>query len=225
MAQKNLPAILILSTVVISGIGISLLQSAKNPSRLNVSSVSSSVTSFSFDTLANSTASTISTVSSVSSNSSAIYIYESLEASSSSNALANSTASTISTVSSVSSNSSSVASSVSTVSSSSSNSSINYTYKDGQYTSSISYTVPGNNTGEINVQLTLANDIITQVSISQTSHGSYSDQYQSSFASSYQSYVVGKNIDTISMSRIGSASLTTGGFQQALSVIRNDAKS
>ena len=189
MAQKNLPAILILSTVVISGIGISLLQSAKNPSRLNVSSVSSSVTSFSFDTLANSTASTISTVSSVSSNSS------------------------------------SVASSVSTVSSSSSNSSINYTYKDGQYTSSISYTVPGNNTGEINVQLTLANDIITQVSISQTSHGSYSDQYQSSFASSYQSYVVGKNIDTISMSRIGSASLTTGGFQQALSVIRNDAKS
>lgn len=172
MAQKNLPAILILSTVVISGIGISLLQSAQSPSRLSVSSVSSSVTSFSSDMIANSVASTISTVSS-----------------------------------------------------SSSNSTTNYTYKDGQYTSSITYTVPSRDTGVIKVQLTLANDIITNVSISQTANERSSDEYQSSFANSYQSYVIGKNINTISLSRIGGASLTTGGFQQALTVIRNDAKS
>lgn len=99
-------------------------------------------------------------------------------------------------------------------------------YKDGTYTASASYSVPrGSNS--IDVSVTVKNGVVTAV---KATHGySASDResgmYVDAFDSSINSSVVGKAIDSItSLSRVGGASLTTYGFDDALATIANQAK-
>lgn len=97
------------------------------------------------------------------------------------------------------------------------------TYKDGTYNATGSYLTPGGDEA-VAVTVTLAGNAITDVSISQNSNSDQSARYQSAFESSYKSYVVGKDINSVSLSRVSGASLTSSGFNDALDIIKNDAR-
>lgn len=95
-------------------------------------------------------------------------------------------------------------------------------YKDGQYTAATTYRTPGG-AEQISVTLTVAGNTINAVDISQQGDSRESKEYQSMFAGAYQSHVVGKKIGEVNLSRIAGASLTSGGFNDALEQIKQDA--
>lgn len=97
------------------------------------------------------------------------------------------------------------------------------TYKDGTYSASSSYRTP-ESTESIDVRVTVANNVVTDVSVSQTARKRDSEFYQQQFADNYKSEVVGKNINEVSLSRVAGSSLTSGGFNSALDTIKQDAK-
>jgi uncharacterized protein with FMN-binding domain len=96
-------------------------------------------------------------------------------------------------------------------------------YKDGTYTAISDYYVP-RSSEEIQVSLTLKNGVVTDSSIQNSEGDRQSAQYQRAFASSYKSYVTGKNIADINLSYVAGASDTTQGFNDAVSQIQTQAK-
>ena len=96
-------------------------------------------------------------------------------------------------------------------------------YKDGTYTASATYRTP-ESTEPITVTLTLASDVVTDVSFTSNPQAPETHQYQSQFASGYKQFVVGKNIDDIQISRVSGSSLTSMGFKAALEKIKAEAK-
>ena len=95
-------------------------------------------------------------------------------------------------------------------------------YKDGTYTASATYSVP-HGSNSISVNVTIANDAITNVSTNHTYKDSESGMYVDSFDSYISSKVVGKSVSSLSLSRVGGASLTTIGFNNALNTIVKNA--
>lgn len=95
-------------------------------------------------------------------------------------------------------------------------------YKDGTYTAMGSYFSPGG-PDKIGVTLTLANDIVTEVSVTPEPGDSQSARYQSKFASGYKPLVVGQNIATLHLTKVSGSSLTPGGFDDALTQIKAQA--
>lgn len=95
-------------------------------------------------------------------------------------------------------------------------------YADGTYSAGAAYRVPGT-IESIKVSVTLANGIITNASVSQSGIEPESARYQEGFASAYRSYVIGKSIGSVNVSRISGASLTTEGFSNALAQIASKA--
>ena len=95
-------------------------------------------------------------------------------------------------------------------------------YKDGTYEASADYQSP-NGTETVDVTLTLADDIITDVKV--VGHGDSPDskRYQGEFIDGISDVVVGKNIDDIKVDRVGGSSLTSGGFNDAVEEIKADA--
>jgi len=96
------------------------------------------------------------------------------------------------------------------------------TYKDGTYAETGRYISPGG-AESIEVSVTLADDIITSATVKGNATGE-SKEHQDDFIAGYKSYVVGKDIDTVSLSRVGGSSLTPNGFNAALKLIKADAK-
>lgn len=96
------------------------------------------------------------------------------------------------------------------------------TYKDGTYTESANYQSP-NGTETVDVTVTLADDVITAVTV--VGHGESPDSkhYQGEFIANISSVVVGKDIDSISVSKVAGSSLTSGGFNTAVEAIKADA--
>jgi uncharacterized iron-regulated membrane protein len=97
-------------------------------------------------------------------------------------------------------------------------------YADGAHTVNTSYTAPGNNNHTMAVTLTLKGDVVTASTI--TFGGAKveeSSKYQSRFMDAYESQVIGKKLDAIKLSRVGGASLTTGGFNDALAKVKSVA--
>lgn len=132
------------------------------------------------------------------------------------------------TTSSVSGNSSEASDTPSTASSSSTNSSSNSTtstYKDGVYTASASYSVPHGYQNTIKVSVTITGGNITAASATHDYSDRESGEYIDMFTSALSSKVVGQSISSINFSRIGGASLTTEGFDKALTTIQSDATS
>ena len=97
-------------------------------------------------------------------------------------------------------------------------------YKDGTYTASANYGVPHGFQNSIKVTLTVTNGKVTSAEASHDYNDRESGMYVDSFDSSLDSAVVGKAIASLSPSRIGGASLTTYGFDDALAIIANQAK-
>lgn len=97
------------------------------------------------------------------------------------------------------------------------------TYKDGTYTATGSYSSPGG-TEKIGVTVTLKDGVVTSSSLDTSKATGDAAEYQDQFASGYKKLVVGKNIDSISLSRVSGSSLTSNGFNDALDAIKQQAK-
>ena len=95
-------------------------------------------------------------------------------------------------------------------------------YDDGPYSASGEYQSP--NGGEsIIVELTLEGDIVTNVTVQTNANNPTTERFQGLFAGGIAAEVVGKDIDTLNVTRVAGSSLTSGGFRDALEQIKADA--
>lgn len=104
-----------------------------------------------------------------------------------------------------------------------STSSASSAYKDGSYSSTANYRTPGG-TNNIKVSIVLTGDLITSVETKDQYQDGESQPYISDFKSAISGKVVGKKINSLNLSRVGGASLTTKGFNAALADIMRQAK-
>jgi uncharacterized protein with FMN-binding domain len=96
-----------------------------------------------------------------------------------------------------------------------------YDYRNGAYTSNITYRTPEGGYS-MTVTLTISNDKITTSDISYDSKTAR-DKYTRRFTNSYDSYVTGNDLDSVNLSRVGGASLTSNAFNKAIADIKNQA--
>lgn len=96
-------------------------------------------------------------------------------------------------------------------------------YKDGTYSAAGAYRTPGGQES-IDVTLTLAGGVISDISVTQNASGGEAKEYQDAFVSGYKSQVVGKKIDEVSLSRVAGSSLTPNGFNSSLTAIKREAE-
>ena len=99
-------------------------------------------------------------------------------------------------------------------------------FKDGTYTASVTYPAPDRGTHPVTVKLTLKNDIVTasDVTFGSEAQGATAN-YEDRFAAAYKSLVVGQSLASISLTRVGGASLTTNAWNDAQAKITAQAKS
>lgn len=95
-------------------------------------------------------------------------------------------------------------------------------YVDGTYTTAVTYTTPKNDEYLLDITLTIANDVVVDADVVY-SQGAEKDPNAQRFEAAYEAQVIGKDMDAISLSRVGGASLTTGAFNNALAKIKYDA--
>lgn len=95
-------------------------------------------------------------------------------------------------------------------------------YKDGTYSADGSYQSPSG-TETITVTLTLADDKVTAVEIGKHATNPSAIEYQTMFANGISALVVGKDINSLAVSRVAGSSLTSGGFAAALASIEKQA--
>jgi hypothetical protein len=96
-----------------------------------------------------------------------------------------------------------------------------YNYRNGTYSSQISFRTP-EGTYSMDVTMTMNNDVITSTDIVFDSKAAR-DGYTKRFNTSYQTYVIGKDLDTLNLSRVAGASLTTDAFKKAITEIKTQA--
>ena len=97
------------------------------------------------------------------------------------------------------------------------------TYKDGTYSADGNYVSP-NGTETVGVELTLASDTVTGVNITQHPSNPNTRKFQGQFAGGIAAQIVGKNIDELNVSKVAGSSLTSGGFNQAVDKIKQEAQ-
>ncbi|NDK90839.1 FMN-binding protein [Gordonia desulfuricans] len=95
-------------------------------------------------------------------------------------------------------------------------------YKNGTYTAVGHYQSPGGQQ-QIGVTVTLSNSTITALELDRSQTKGTSAQFQEKFASGIDALVVGKNIDDLDVSKVAGSSLTSGGFNDAITQIKTDA--
>ncbi len=99
-------------------------------------------------------------------------------------------------------------------------------FKNGTYNVMTTYVAPSRTTHEVNVSLTIENDIVTDSTVTFSGETfDASSNHQKNFSEAYKTQVVGKSLEGISLSRVGGASLTTGAFNKALVEIAAEARS
>ncbi|MFT4219954.1 MAG: FMN-binding protein [Microbacterium sp.] len=96
------------------------------------------------------------------------------------------------------------------------------TYADGSYTAEGTYATP-ETVETINVTVALESDTITEVDVTGDPQRPESEKYQAEFIGGIEGEVVGKDIDEIAVSRVAGSSLTSGGFNQAIEQIKQQA--
>lgn len=96
-------------------------------------------------------------------------------------------------------------------------------YKDGSYSAVGTYTAPSGEES-IGVSVTLAGDVVKDVSVTANATNSDSKKYQQKFIAGYKTMVVGKKISDIKLSKVSGSSLTPNGFNDAIAKIEAGAK-
>lgn len=95
-------------------------------------------------------------------------------------------------------------------------------YTDGDYTAEGSYISPAGEQS-VKVQLTLTDDIVTAVTVTPEADDPQAKGFQEKFAGGIADEIVGKDIDTLHVSRVAGSSLTSGGFAKAIESIKAEA--
>lgn len=95
-------------------------------------------------------------------------------------------------------------------------------YADGTYTETGAYVSPAG-PSEVTVEITLAGDSVTAVTVTPLQTDPTAKGFQTKFADGIADVIVGHDIDTLAVSRVGGSSLTSGGFNDALAKIKADA--
>lgn len=98
------------------------------------------------------------------------------------------------------------------------------TFKDGVYTSKVTYLNPIKNEYALDVSLTVKDNLVTATAVTY-SQGAEKDPNAQRFEGAYKTEVLGKSLENISLSRVGGASLTTNAFNEALIEIKTKAQS
>jgi uncharacterized protein with FMN-binding domain len=96
------------------------------------------------------------------------------------------------------------------------------TYTDGTYTADGSYQTP-ETVEQISVTLTLADGVVTDVEVTGDPQAPETEQYQGQFIDGIADEVEGKSIDELNVSRVAGSSLTSGGFNDAVESIKEQA--
>ena len=96
-------------------------------------------------------------------------------------------------------------------------------FVDGTYTAAASYFTPRNDEHDVEVELTIANDVVVDATVLYDGAQARTPQH-TRFDDAYASEVVGVSLADISLSRVGGASLTTGAFNEALAEIKTEAE-
>lgn len=97
------------------------------------------------------------------------------------------------------------------------------TYTDGTYTAEGSYDTPGGEES-ISVEVTVADDVVTDVTVTPEASGGNAARFQDEFASGIADEVVGAELSGLSVDKVSGSSLTGDGFNAALDQIRADAE-
>jgi hypothetical protein len=95
-------------------------------------------------------------------------------------------------------------------------------YKNGTYSAVGSYSTPGGQES-IDLTVTITDGVITSTTLKENATSGEAEEHQANFASGYKSFVVGKKVDEVSLSRVAGSSLTSNGFNSALDDIKKDA--
>lgn len=95
-------------------------------------------------------------------------------------------------------------------------------YADGDYAASGSYVAPSGQE-HVEVELTLEGDIVTAITVTPTATDPQASGFQQQFAGGIAELVVGRDIDTLDVSRVAGSSLTSGGFRSAIDAIKAEA--
>lgn len=95
-------------------------------------------------------------------------------------------------------------------------------WADGSYSSEGGYQSP-NGPETVQVSLTVAGNVITEITVTPNAQNSSSKRYQGLFAEGIAAETVGKPLSELQVSRVAGSSLTSGGFNQALEAIKADA--
>ena len=90
---------------------------------------------------------------------------------------------------------------------------------NGSFSGEASYST-GRQVHELDVTLTLENDIVVAADIAYDGAGEPPTATLKRFDDAYESEVIGKDIDTISLSRVGGASWTSDAYNEAIAEIR-----
>lgn len=96
------------------------------------------------------------------------------------------------------------------------------TYTDGTYTAEGSYQTP-ESVESISVTLTLTDGVVSDVEVTGDPKARETEQYQGAFIDGIGEEVEGKAIDDLNVSRVAGSSLTSGGFNQAVEDIKEQA--
>lgn len=97
-------------------------------------------------------------------------------------------------------------------------------YADGTYSATGTYTSPGGKE-ELPVTLTLENGVIIEVSIETPATNPASKRWQMVFSENFKPLVVGKSLADVQLDAVSGSSLTTKGFNDAISQIKAQANS
>lgn len=97
-------------------------------------------------------------------------------------------------------------------------------YADGDYSAEGSYISPAGEEA-VKVELRLEGDVVTAVTVTPEADDPTARSFQERFAGGIADVVVGKDIDTLDVSRVAGSSLTSGGFTKAVEAIKADARS
>lgn len=96
-------------------------------------------------------------------------------------------------------------------------------FADGDYEATGRYLSP-NGTESIDVQLTLVDEIVTELEIVSHPSNPNTRQFQGQFISGVDALVIGKRIDELEgIDRVAGSSLTSDGFADAIAQIMTDA--
>lgn len=95
-------------------------------------------------------------------------------------------------------------------------------YKNGTYSATGSYNSPGG-VDNLPVSVTLSNGIITNAMVTNGANDRTSSRYQNEFIANYKSLVIGKSINSVVLSKVSGSSLTSAGWNNAITKIKTEA--